>query len=78
MAIYHGDLFADWQGDLLIGFLAGAQVRRVRVSASGVQQETLLAEDGRRIRDVRVASDGAVYLLTDDDNGALLRVRPAG
>lgn len=78
MAIYRGDAFAAWEGDLLIGFLAGEQLRRVRVSDSGVQQETLLAEDGRRIRDVRVASDGAVYLLTDDDNGALLRVRPAG
>lgn len=78
MAVYRGDAFAAWEGDLLIGFLAGEQVRRVRVGEGGVRQETLLTEEGRRIRDVRLGPDGFVYLLTDADNGALLRVRPAG
>ena len=42
-----------------------------------VAQEAMLAPLGQRLRDVRVGPDGAVYLLTDETDGAILKVTPA-
>ena len=75
MAVYRGDAFPAWRGGVLIGFLAGNDVRIVRDGATP-QQEALNLAPGRRVRDVRVGPDGFVYVLTDYANGALLRVRP--
>jgi glucose/arabinose dehydrogenase len=81
LAIYRGNLFPDWSGRLLVGALANRCLVQVRVG----EKTGLLAEEGRwlrglkaRIRDVRVAPDGQVYLLTDDVHGRLLRVIPPG
>jgi glucose/arabinose dehydrogenase len=41
-----------------------------------VGEEVLLADRGKRIRDVRQGPDGALYLLTDDADGELLRIAP--
>ena len=76
---YEGDLLADWQGDLLAGGLSGAVLVRLDMEGdSVVGEERLFAGQLGRIRDVRVGADGAVYLLTDEDNGKLIRVAPEG
>jgi len=73
MAIYRGNMFPDWQGDILIGSLIDHNLRRLRmVGGSMVEQPTLLDELDLRIRDVRVFRDGSVYLTTDE--GQLLRI----
>lgn len=78
MALYRGDAFPDWQGDLFVSALAGQQVRRlVREEGRVVEQQVLFDELGARIRDVRVGPDGYLYLLTDHADGALVRVVPA-
>ncbi len=78
MVLYRGELFPQWQGDLLVGALAAREVRRVDLDGrTVVGQETLFKELEERIRDVRVGPDGAVYLLTDSENGKLLKVTPA-
>lgn len=77
MTLYDGDLFPDWQGDLFAGALAGRHVQRVMLEDGEVSGEESLFEDlGKRIRDVATGPDGALYLLTDHSNGALLRVVP--
>lgn len=78
LAVYRGGLFPQWSGDLLVAMLAGKHVRRVDLDAAGRVrgQETLFAELGERIRDVRTGPDGAVYLLTDSRSGRILRVTP--
>jgi glucose/arabinose dehydrogenase len=40
-------------------------------------RESLLVDLRQRIRDVRQGPDGLVYVLTDEDNGALIRIEPA-
>lgn len=76
---YEGDLFADWQGDLLLGGLSGQVLVRLDMDGDTVVGEERLFEgDLGRIRDVRVGGDGAIYLLTDEDNGRLIRVAPEG
>lgn len=76
---YEGELMPDWQGDLLLGGLSGNVLVRLDMDGNTVVEEERLFE-GRlgRIRDVRVGPDGAIYLLTDADNGQLIRVAPEG
>lgn len=77
MAIYSGTAFAAWRGDLLVGALAGMHVRRVDLQDGKViGQESLFTELEERIRDVRQAPDGSILLLTDSQEGRVLRVRP--
>jgi glucose/arabinose dehydrogenase len=76
---YSGDAFPDWRGDLLVGSLRPGALVRLRIANGRVAlEERYLAEIGERIRDVREGPDGAIYLLTDDRSGRLLRLTPAG
>lgn len=79
MVIYTGSRFPDWRGHLLLGGLSSTQLHRVALNERGLPQdrESLLMELKQRIRDVRQGPDGALYLLTDHDDGALLVVEPA-
>lgn len=76
LAVYRGAMFPEWAGDLLVGALVDREVRRVRLSRDGavLGQESLLKELGARIRDVRVAPDGALWVTTDDPAGKVIRV----
>jgi glucose/arabinose dehydrogenase len=75
---YSGAAFADWKGDLLVGSLTPGGLVRLRITNGRVVlEERYLAELRERIRDVRQGPDGAIYLLTDDRNGRLLRVTPS-
>ncbi|MDV3250217.1 PQQ-dependent sugar dehydrogenase [Devosia sp. BK] len=76
---YEGTLLADWEGDLLLGGLSGQVLVRLDMDGNAVVGEERLFEGQLgRIRDVRVAGDGAIYLLTDAENGRLIRVAPDG
>lgn len=78
LAVYRGEAFPNWSGDLLVGALAGQALHRVRVEdGRAIAEEVLLADLGARIRDVRAGPDGLVYVLTDHANGAVLRISPA-
>lgn len=76
MVFYDGAMFPDWQGDLLIGGLQAGAVVRLELSGERVTGEARHLQGIGRVRDVEVASDGAIMLLTDEDNGALIRVTP--
>lgn len=78
MAFVSGSQFPQWQGSLLIGALRGQMLVRLTLDGEKVVSEERLFQ-GRpgRIRDVRMGPDGLVYLLTDDVQGALLRIEPA-
>ena len=79
MAFYDGDRFPKWRGDVLMGALRGQSLIRVRFDGEKfVEDEFMLNGALPRIRDVRVGPDGLVYLLTDQPNGAILRLEPAG
>ena len=76
MVFYDGDQFPIWRGDLFIGALAGSHLRRLILDGDRVVGEEILLKDFARIRDVRNGPDGYLYILTDDDNGQLLRLEP--
>lgn len=77
LAVYQGALFKGWQGDFLVPALRERSIRRLVRDGDRVErQELLLAELGARIRDVKVAADGAIYALTDGADGKLLRLVP--
>jgi glucose/arabinose dehydrogenase len=76
MAFHDGNGYPQWKGQLFVGALAAKQLVRLELDAGGrVRAEERIAI-GERVRDVRVGPDGALYLLTDEDPGRLLRVVP--
>lgn len=76
MIFYDGGAFPAWRGSVLIGSLTQRALVRLTVDGSEVTGEERL-DIGQRIRNVRQGPDGAVYLLTDHDDGAILRLTPA-
>lgn len=77
LTIYTGALFPEWQGDFFVGGLSSTALVRLMVRDDKVVGEERLLTDLRaRIREVVQGSDGALYLLTDDVNGKLLKVTP--
>jgi glucose/arabinose dehydrogenase len=78
MAFYTGSLFPEWKGNLFVGALRAAALHRLVLDGERVVgEEVLLANLGERIRDVRSGPDGALWLLTDNPAGRVLRLVPA-
>jgi glucose/arabinose dehydrogenase len=78
MAFHDGRAYPQWKGQLFVGALAAKQLVRLEIGDDGrVRHEERLAID-ERVRDVREGPDGALYLLTDENPGRLLRVVPGG
>ena len=78
LILYTGDQFPAWKGNLLIGGMGSTQLHHVVMNQRGlpVRRESLMTELKQRIRDVKQGPDGLVYLTTDHEAGALLRVEP--
>jgi len=75
MAFYDNPRFKPWDHSLFIGALAAQELIRLELKGDKVvHEERLLGELKARIRDVRVGPDGYLYLLTDERDGALLKV----
>lgn len=84
LMVYTGDKFPSWKGNLFVGSARRGEVDRTggleRVvltdSLDDLRRETLLTELHQRIRDVRQGPDGNIYVLTDGDEFAVLRIEP--
>ncbi|RDE10441.1 PQQ-dependent sugar dehydrogenase [Pelagibacterium lacus] len=79
LMFYTGDMFPDWQGDAFMGALAGTDLIRIDLDGDSVVGDEFLFGDAfeYRIRDVVQGPDGALYLLTDDADGRILRLSAA-
>ena len=75
-AFYEGDMF-DWNGDIVAGSLNPGGIVRLKLRGVRIVGEARYLEDLGRIRDVEVDRDGAILLLVDSRNGALVRITPA-
>lgn len=76
--IYSGAMFPGWQGNLLVAGLKEKQIARLVIQNDRVVgEERLLTDLGERIRDVAVGPDGAVWAITDEANGKLVRLAKA-
>lgn len=79
ITFYTGNRFPAWKGNLFVGGLVGTQLVRIVLSpANGlpVRRQPMLTELQQRIREVQQGPDGLLYLLTDEEDGALLRIEP--
>jgi aldose sugar dehydrogenase len=76
LAFVTSDRYPGWKGSLLMGTLRGQSLIRLELDGTAVvKDEALFGSANARIRDVRQAPDGWVYLLTDSADGQLLRVQ---
>ena len=79
MTLYTGAMFPSWNGNLLVAGLKEKHIARLVIQNDRVVgEERLLTDLGERIRDVAVGPDGAVWAITDEDNGKLVRLAKAG
>jgi aldose sugar dehydrogenase len=79
LAFYAGELFPQWQGDMLVGGLSGRTLVRLTLEGQKVTgEEWMLRDLEQRIRDVKVARDGSIWLLTEHEDGEVLRLTPGG
>lgn len=80
LAIYRGTMFPEWEGDFLVAALKYQLVARIEHGEDGTvgAEERMLQGEYGRIRDVKVAPDGSVLLLTDEEDGQLLRITRGG
>ena len=84
MAFYTGERFPKWKGDVFVGSLRTGEIpgtghlERILFNEKmeELRRESLLTDLRQRIRDVRQGPDGLLYLLTDEKEGALLRIEP--
>ena len=77
LTFYTGNLFPAWKGSLFNGALKFQLLSRLEIKDGKVaREERLLQGLNERIRDVRQGPDGALYLLTDNSSGRILRVAP--
>lgn len=78
--VYRGAMFPQWNGNLLVSALKDQLLARLERDESGaiIAEERLFEGEFGRIRDVKVAPDGSILMLTDGDGGALLRVSASG
>lgn len=80
LAVYEGEMFPEWKGDLLVGALKFELLSRLDRDEAGAvtSEEQMFEGEFGRIRDVRVAPDGSVWLLTDESNGSIIRLSRDG
>lgn len=74
---YAGGMFKDWEGQLLAGGLAARSLVRIDTDGARVAGVNII-EVGRRVRDVKLGADGAIWLVTDHSDGELVRLQPKG
>jgi glucose/arabinose dehydrogenase len=83
-AVYTGERFPTWKGNVFVGAMRVGEIpgtghlQRIVFNdkMEEIRRESLLTEFRLRIREVRQGPDGLLYLLTDEDDGALLRIEP--
>ena len=78
VAFYTADRFPKWQGNIFLGSLKYRHLERIVFNAQRgpIRREFLLEALKQHIRDVRQRPDGDLYILTDEDQGALPRIEP--
>jgi glucose/arabinose dehydrogenase len=85
LAFYTGDRLPKWKGDVFVGALRTGEIpgtghlERILFNEKmeELRRESLLGDLRQRMRDVRQGPDGLLYVLTDEKQGALLRIEPA-
>jgi glucose/arabinose dehydrogenase len=76
LLIYDGEMFPEWKGNILVAALKLQLLARLERDSTGrfVHEECLLTDEFGRMRDVKVAPDGSLLVVTDDDDGILFRI----
>lgn len=71
---YDGAMFPEWKGDMLVGGMVAKAIVRLKLDGDRVAGEARHLQGIGRVRDIAVADDGALMIVTDEDDGQLIRV----
>ena len=74
MIVYDGSMFPEWQGNIFVGGMASMKLVRLQLENDKVVGEEWLLRDRGRVRDVRQGADGAIYVLLEAADGAIVRI----
>ena len=74
LVVYSGKMFSEWEGAFLVGALVDAEVRLLETNGDDMTESPLFSEIGLRIRDIREAPDGSIFLITDGESGQIIRI----
>ena len=74
MIVYNGSMFPEWQGNIFVGGMASMKLVRLKLENDKVVGEEWLLRDRGRVRDVRQGPDGAIYVLLESGDGAIVRI----
>src|SRR5690606_23054867 len=75
LTVYSGAAFPEWRGDLIIGGLSSGRLLRAVVEGGRIASvESLMEHRPVRIRNVKQAPDGALFILTDEADGKIIRL----
>ncbi len=78
LMFYTGSDFPEWHGDLFVTGLSRGSLWRIRTTTGGISSmEQLFMDEPIRLRNVKQSPKGAIYLLTDEANGRLIRLQPS-
>lgn len=77
ISFYDGRLIPEWKGNLFVAALAGQHVARLVLQNNKVVgEERLLLDQSQRMRDIQEGPDGALWVITDEEQGRLIRIAP--
>ena len=77
LTFYSGDVFGDWEGDILVGSLKAMTVYRLRIRDGALEKIETLAKNVGRVRDIETGADGLVYIAIEHgETGSILRLIP--
>lgn len=74
MIFYTGSRYPGWKGSIFVGSLQPGRLVRLQMKNGRVLSEERYLGEGDRIRDVAQGPDGLIYVITDEDDGRILRL----
>ncbi|MDF3127853.1 PQQ-dependent sugar dehydrogenase [Kiritimatiellaeota bacterium B1221] len=76
MTFADGDVYPGWQGDILAGGLKAQVIERLRIGPEGLAEREVILKDQGRVRDIKTAPDGSIYVILESTGSRLVKIVP--
>jgi glucose/arabinose dehydrogenase len=76
MSFVNGEVYPEWEGDLLVGGLRAQVIERLRIRDGKIAEQEIILKDQGRVRDIKTAPDGTLYVILEGNGSRLVRLIP--